>query len=87
MRSQAQTPAPTFQNKQEEIISLLQQSQINKAFHTALLANDLFLVEFTIKRADFAKVFNPCCLEQTVLLSLIQQLSADMKNHTENKQR
>lgn len=58
---------------------------MNEAFHAALIANDLSLVEYTLAKADIAKVFNPCTLEQTVLLSLIQQLSADMKNYSDIK--
>lgn len=87
VRSQAQTPAPTIVDVQEQIKILLQQGQINKAFHQALLANDLHLVQFTLERAEFQSVFYPCALEQTVLLSLVQQLSADMTNHNELKQR
>lgn len=60
---------------------------MNSAFHQALVANDLSLVEYLIEKADLAVVFNPCPLQQTVLLSLIQQLSADMSNHTALKQR
>lgn len=85
VRSQAQTPAPSIFDVQEQIKHLLHQGQINKAFHQALLANDLNLVEFALGKADYMAVFNPCPLEQTVLLSLIQQISADMSNHNELK--
>lgn len=87
VRSQAQTPAPSIVDVQEQIKHLLQQGQTNKAFHQALLANDLHLVQFALERADFKAVFYPCPLEQTVLLSLIQQISADMTNHNELKQK
>lgn len=87
VRSQAQTPAPSLYDVQEQIKLLLQQGQINKAFHQALLANDLHLVEYALERADYSQVFNPCPLEQTVLLSLIQQISADMSRHNELKQK
>lgn len=87
VRSQAQTPAPSVFDVQEQIKALLNQGQINKAFHQALLANDLHLVEYALERADYGQVFNPCPLEQTVLLSLIQQISADMSNHSELKQK
>lgn len=83
VRSQAQTPS-VF-DIQEQIRQLLGQNQVNKAFHQALISNDLSLVEFTLDKADVNAVFNPCHLEQTVLLSLIQQLSADMNNHNEIK--
>lgn len=71
---------------QDQIKFLLFQGQINKAFHQALIANDLTLVEYTLEKADHKAVFHPCVLEQTVLLSLIQQISADMDNHTAIKQ-
>ncbi|XP_012157924.1 enhancer of mRNA-decapping protein 4 homolog [Ceratitis capitata] len=86
LRSQTNTPAPMYDTK-DTIKILLQQGQFNKAFHQALLANDLNLVEFTLKNADHTSIFTPdCCLEQKVLLSLIQQISADMSNHNELKQ-
>lgn len=61
---------------------MLNQGQVNKAFHQALISNDLGLVEFTLEKADIKTVFNPCNLEQTVLLSLIQQISADMNAYS-----
>lgn len=87
VRSQAQTPAPSVYDVQKQIKALLHQGQINKAFHQALLANDLQLVEYALEHADYNLVFNPCPLEQTVLLSLIQQISADMANHSDLKQK
>lgn len=87
VRSTAQTPAPNPFDVQEQIRQLLIQNQINKAFHQALLANDLQLVEYVLERADYTQVFNPCPLEQTVLLSLVQQISADMSNHNDMKQK
>ncbi|XP_017110298.1 enhancer of mRNA-decapping protein 4 homolog [Drosophila elegans] len=88
MRSQAATPAPPY-DLRDSIKQLLQTGQINKAFHQALLANDLGLVEFTLRHTDSNQAFAPegCRLEQKVLLSLIQQISADMTNHNELKQR
>lgn len=88
LRSQAATPAPTY-DLRDSIKQLLLAGQINKAFHQALLANDLSLVEFTLRHTDRMQVFSPegCRLEQKVLLSLIQQISADMSNHNELKQR
>ncbi|XP_050076513.1 enhancer of mRNA-decapping protein 4 homolog [Anopheles maculipalpis] len=85
VRSQAQTPAPVNMDVQDQIRQYLSNGQVNKAFHRALLSNDLSLVEFLLERADHKQVFNPCPLEQTVLLSLIQQISADMANHNELK--
>ena len=86
-RSQTDTPAPP-QDNQETIRQLLAQDQINKAFHHALIMNDLSLVEFTLEKANIIDVFKPPCpLEQTVLLSLIQQITADMNRYTEMKNR
>lgn len=82
-RSQAQTPSPF--DIQEQIRQLIAQGQVNKAFHQALISNDLALVEFTLEKTDIKEVFNPCHLEQAVLLSLIQQLSADMSAYTPTK--
>jgi len=87
VHSQAHTPAPTLYDVQEQIKQYLAQGQINTAFHQALVANDLNLVEFTLEKADYKQVFNPCPLQQPVLLSLIQQIAADMNNHNELKQR
>ncbi|XP_055378582.1 enhancer of mRNA-decapping protein 4 homolog [Condylostylus longicornis] len=90
VRSQAATPAPSsLYELQDQIKQLLTQNQVNSAFNQALLANDLSLVEYTLEKADYKAVFTSqgCCLEQTVLLSLIQQVSADMSNHNELKQK
>lgn len=86
-RSQAETPAPVFDHH-DSIKQYLAHGQINKAFHQALISNDLSLVEFTIDKADFNTVFKcPCPLEQTVLLSLIQQITVDMNRYSELKNR
>ncbi|KAL7029654.1 hypothetical protein ACKWTF_006305 [Chironomus riparius] len=88
-RSQAETPAPTVYDHQESIRQHLSHGQINKAFHQALISNDLSLVEYTIEKADFSVVFKTpnCQLEQTVLLSLIQQITVDMSRYSELKNR
>lgn len=86
-RSQAETPAPTIYDQQETIRQLLSHNEINKAFHQALISSDLSLLEYTIEKANINKVFNPCPLEQSVLLSLIQQLTADMSKYSEIKNR
>lgn len=83
--SESQTPN-VFDLK-EHILTLIQHNNINKAFHQALIANDLNLVEFAIEKANILSVFHPCCLEQKVLLSLIQQITADMTLHSEVKQK
>lgn len=86
-RSQAETPAPTIYDHQESIKQMLAHGEINKAFHQALISSDLSLLEFTLEKADFSKVFEPCPLDQSVLLSLIQQLTADMNKFSEIKMR
>lgn len=86
-RSQAETPAPNIYDFQESIKQLLVHGQINKAFHQALVSSDFALVEFTIERAEFNAVFNPCPLDQTVLLSLITQLTHDMSKYNDLKNR
>lgn len=86
-RSQAETPAPTIYDHQENIKQLLAHAEINKAFHQALISSDLSLLEYTIEKADINNVFNPCPLEQTVLMSLIQQLTADMSKYNDIKNR
>lgn len=87
-RSHSETPAPTPLDHQENIRQFLAHDQINKAFHQALISNDLSLVEFTLEKANFNDVFKtPCTLEQTVLLSLIQQITADMSRYSEIKNR
>jgi enhancer of mRNA-decapping protein 4 len=53
----------------------------------ALSASDLNLVMFVCETVNPNQVFDqePCPLHQPVLLSLIQQLSADLVNHTKLK--
>lgn len=86
-RSHAETPAPTIYDHQESIKQMLSHGETNRAFHTALISSDLSMLEFTIDKADFIKVFEPCPLDQSVLLSLIQQLTADMSKFSEIKMR
>ena len=86
-RSQTETPAPNIYDFQESIKQLLAHGQINKAFHQALVSSDFALVEFTLERAEFNAVFNPCPLDQTVLLSLITQLTHDMSKYNDLKNR
>lgn len=90
VRSRAVTPAPHIVDshvQQMQIEQLIGQGQINAAFQQALSASDLGLVVFICEKVNPQQVFNqtPCPLQQHVLLSLIQQLSADMSNHTELK--
>lgn len=93
VRSGAVTPSPQVMEKQS-VLSMIQQllarGDINTAFQQALSASDLPLVIYICERLSPQTVFseNPCPLQQHVLLSLIQQLTADdMHNHTELKHR
>jgi enhancer of mRNA-decapping protein 4 len=74
---------------QEDLVRLISEGQYNQAFQQALSASDLSLVMFLCSRASPHTVFAPtgCLLQQHVLLSLIQQLSADMSSHNDIKHR
>ncbi|KAM6946368.1 enhancer of mRNA-decapping protein 4 [Aplochiton taeniatus] len=91
MRSAAGTPVPTahldYQTQQANILTLLQQGQLNQAFQQALSATDLNLVLYACETIDSQQVFgqSPCPLIQPVLLSLIQQLSSNLATRTELK--
>ena len=65
----------------------LQSQEINSAFELALSTSDLPLVMFLCQQVSPEVVFDkdPCPLTQPVLLSLIQQLSVDLKEHLELK--
>lgn len=76
---------PSMFDPQEKIKALLGQGEIDKAFHTALISNDLALVEYVVENSEINNVFNPCRLEPTVLLSLIQQLSVEMNKYNSLK--
>lgn len=84
-RSHTETPAPTIHDPKDLIRQFLRCGEINTAFHQTLVTSDLTLLDFTIENAEFSKVFDPCPLEQSVLLSLIQQLTADMNKFNELK--
>lgn len=72
---------------QEEIRKLLQSQDFNMAFELALSTSDLHLVLFLCQQVTPDEVFDkvPCPLSQPVLLSLIQQLSVDLKDKIELK--
>merc|ERR1719228_707398 len=71
----------------QNIQSLINSGRLNDAFQTALSANDLHLVVFTCELLNTTQVFNSatCPLSQSVLLSLIQQLSIELGDKTEVK--
>ncbi|XP_053988599.1 enhancer of mRNA-decapping protein 4 [Hylaeus volcanicus] len=99
-RSRATTPAitvPAVADAQARVISLLQRGQLNAAFQQALSASDLGLVVLVCEKTEPARVFScsvgpqgqssRCILPQPVILSLVQQLSADLGHRTELKHR
>lgn len=91
VRSRAVTPSPLeTQNVITVIQQLLARGDVNTAFQQALSASDLPLVIYICEKLNPQAVFsrNPFPLQQHVLLSLIQQLSADdFNNHTDLKLR
>ncbi|XP_028156608.1 enhancer of mRNA-decapping protein 4 [Ostrinia furnacalis] len=71
-----------------QIQSLMSSGDMNGAFQLALSASDLALVMSACRAAEPARVFGPPCqLKQHVLLSLVQQLAADMSRDTALKHR
>merc|ERR1712106_1203514 len=88
-RDISMTPQPDVKDitVQQNIQSLIQGGRLNDAFQTALSSNDLTLVVFTCELLNTTRVFNSatCPLSQSVLLSLIQQLSVGLGEKTEVK--
>ncbi|XP_011302813.1 enhancer of mRNA-decapping protein 4 [Fopius arisanus] len=96
-RSRATTPGITVSSPadaQVRVMSLLQRGQLNAAFQQALSASDLGLVVYVCEKTEPARVFpgpgapgqnSRCLLQQPVILSLVQQLSADLGHRTELK--
>ncbi|XP_013181380.1 PREDICTED: enhancer of mRNA-decapping protein 4 isoform X2 [Papilio xuthus] len=71
-----------------QIQSLMSSGDVNGAFQLALSASDLALVVAACRAAEPTRVFGPPCrLKQNVLLSLVQQLAADMQRDTQLKHR
>lgn len=91
VRSVSNTPAPdnTLANLQAKVQVHLQAGKFNDAFQAALSASDLNLVVYTCEMLNTTQVFNQanCPFSQSVLLSLIQQLSVDLQDKTELKHR
>ncbi|XP_073941302.1 enhancer of mRNA-decapping protein 4 homolog Ge-1 [Choristoneura fumiferana] len=84
----SQTSAHDRQMQVAQIQSLISSGDVNGAFQLALSASDLALVMAACRAADPARVFAPPCqLRQHVLLSLVQQLAADMPRDTALKHR
>ncbi|XP_076449707.1 enhancer of mRNA-decapping protein 4-like [Babylonia areolata] len=95
LRSGAATPIPgshptdlnTIQSLQEQIKQLVNRGKHDKAFQLALSASNLELVLYVCELVDPGELFGstPCLLSQPVLLSLIQQLSAELSSSTTTK--
>jgi len=81
------TPDVKAISTQTVIKNLLKAGKYNDAFQTALSSSDLAMVMFTCENVNITQVFNQseCPLDQTVLLSLIQQLSVDISDKTQVK--
>ena len=82
-------PVPAPDAKQQHILKLIRASQYNQAFEYALSASDLSLVLYLCETIRPAELFalKPCPLQTPVLLSLIQQLAANLTTHQELKYR
>ena len=69
---------------------MFDEQDYNSAFETALSASDLQLVLFACNLIDPVELFNPsngntATLTQPIILSLIQQLSQNLREDTEIK--
>lgn len=72
--------------KSAEINKLIEDGDVNGSFKKALTASDLSLVMVACRAVKPKEVFAvPCKLEQSVLLSLVQQLATDMVHETQLK--
>lgn len=92
VRSRAVTPSPHVFDSQAQLAhiqQLLSKGQTDVAFQQALSASDLSLVVHVCEKTNPQEVFKVggCLLTQPVILSLIQQLSADLVRNTELKQK
>ncbi|VVD05582.1 unnamed protein product [Leptidea sinapis] len=60
----------------------LENSDVNSSFEKVLSLSDLSVVMTACRSADPDVIFYPCLLQQSVLLSLLQQLTTDMVHDT-----
>jgi len=81
------TPKLPATNIRDTIQGLVSSGRLNDAFQTALSEQDLSLVMFTCEQVNTTQIFSQatCPLSQSVLLSLITQLSVDIQDKTEVK--
>ncbi|KAJ8920900.1 hypothetical protein NQ315_015693 [Exocentrus adspersus] len=89
VRSRAVTPSPNIDSHVvtlNQIQQSLSRGNFDDAFQLALSAENLTYVIYVCERADISAVFGePCLLQQSCLLALIQQLSIDLHKNTELK--
>ncbi|XP_035222933.1 enhancer of mRNA-decapping protein 4-like [Stegodyphus dumicola] len=89
LNSRCVTPAPHSdpQLQKQHLMQLVKQGNLDEAFQQALSAMDVQLVLFLCEAVTPDQVFSPtpCPLQQHVLLSLVNQLSADLSYKTELK--
>lgn len=76
-------------NKQQTALKLARSGQLNQAFEYVLSASDLNLVLYLCENVRPNELFSiqPCPLQIPVVLSLIQQLAADLTTNQELKYR
>jgi ABC-type hemin transport system substrate-binding protein len=81
------SPTSTLDIKQQYALKLARAHQYNQAFEVVLSASDLQLVLFLCEHVCPTDLFaiQPCPLQIPVLLSLIQQLAANLNTHQELK--
>lgn len=93
-RSHSATPSASIsihQQQQQDVMTqvegFISVGRFDEAFQYALSANSLAIVVSTCELINPMQVFSqtPCPLSQTVLLSLIQQLSHNLEEKTEIK--
>lgn len=79
--------SPVVDVKQQTTMKFVRSGQLNQAFEYVLSASDLNLVVYLCENLRPAELFSmqPCPLQIPVILSLIQQLSADLTTHQEIK--
>jgi len=90
--AQTRSPTPSVAPNtplaiQSQLKQMIAEGLLCEAFQRALSVADLNMVLFVCARVDAQRLFSstPCVLPQPVLLSLIQQLSADLGTSTELK--
>ena len=80
-------PTATIDSRQQNALKLARSGQLNQAFEYVLSASDLNLVVYLCENLRPADLFSlqSCPLQIPVILSLIQQLAADLTTHQDLK--